>query len=212
MGLTVAAPASASHVTFASHTFGGTKYDSNWGGYAASGSGFTSISGSWTMPSVTCESSDDLFAPWIGIDGYGNSTVEQTGVQVDCSSGRPVYSAWYEMYPAGDVGYGGTVQAGDSISASVVNTGGDNYALTLTDNTRGWTANTSQSLNAQDASAEAVIESPPSAYPDFGSVTFSNLTVNGQSFDAYDPAGDCSGGYCPGALSNGSFSMTYTGG
>jgi hypothetical protein len=214
---TAAAPASAAHVTFGPHSFHGStfkeiKYDSNWGGYAASGSGLTSISGSWTMPSVTCESYDDLFAPWIGLDGYGDSTVEQTGVQVDCSSGSPVYSAWYEMYPYNPVYFNDTVEAGDSISASVVNTSGDNYRLTITDNTRGWTESTNQSLSGDDASAEAVIESPPSAYPDFSSVTFTNLVVNGQSFDNYDPAGMCSGGYCPGSLSNGSFSMTYTGG
>lgn len=80
---------------------GSRRYDGGvWGGYVATGSNFNSVSGSWTMPQVTCNTSNDLFAPWVGIDGYGSQTVEQTGVQVDCSSGSPVLSGWYEMYPA----------------------------------------------------------------------------------------------------------------
>ena len=71
----------------------------NWSGAAKTGSGFTSVKSSWTEPSVTCNSTNDLMAPWVGIDGYGSSSVEQTGVATDCSSGHPVYQAWYEMYP-----------------------------------------------------------------------------------------------------------------
>ncbi len=61
----------------------------NWSGAAATGSGFTSVTSTWTEPSVTCNSTNDLMAPWVGIDGYGSSTVEQTGVATDCSSGQP---------------------------------------------------------------------------------------------------------------------------
>ncbi len=28
---------------------------------------------------------------WIGLDGYNNSTVEQTGSEVDCSGSTPEY-------------------------------------------------------------------------------------------------------------------------
>jgi len=52
----------------------------NWGGYAATGSGFTSVSATWVQPSATCSHTTDLYAPWVGLDGYGSSTVEQTGV------------------------------------------------------------------------------------------------------------------------------------
>ncbi|MBV9025043.1 MAG: hypothetical protein JO362_14925 [Streptomycetaceae bacterium] len=184
--------------------------DSNWGGYVATGS-FTSISGSWTEPHVTCNSTNDLFAAWIGIDGYGSQSVEQTGVQTDCSSGRPVLSAWYEMYPASPVYWSDPVSEGDSISASVVSNGKGNYTLTLTNNTKGWSKHTTQNFSAQNASTEAVIESPTSSYPSFSQLNFNSVTVDGQAFDAANPQALDSNGNVPGPLSNGSFSMTPSG-
>jgi hypothetical protein len=162
----------------------------NWGGYAAQGSGFTSVSAAWTEASATCNSTDDLYAPWVGIDGYGSSTVEQTGVATDCSRGSPVHQAWYEMYPANPVYLSRTsypVSAGDHITASVTYAGSSKYTLKLTDSTRGWTYTTSKSLSAQRTSAEVIIESPTGAYPNFGTLTFTSATVNGSSLGSFNP-------------------------
>jgi hypothetical protein len=178
-----------------------------WGGYVAQGSDFRSITGSWTMPQVTCNSGNDLFAPWVGIDGYGSQTVEQTGVQVDCSSGSPALSAWYEMYPADPVYWNDPVAVGDSLTGSVTTDGSGTYTLTLTDNTAGWTERTQQQLDAQDVSAEAVIESPSQSYPSFDELDFTGVTVNGQSFDAFSPQAIDSGPYTETGLSGGSFSI-----
>ncbi|MEZ0089230.1 G1 family glutamic endopeptidase [Streptacidiphilus sp. EB129] len=191
-----------------------TRFDggSVWGGYVAQGSGFQNISGSWTMPQVQCNTANDLFAPWVGIDGYGSQTVEQTGVQVDCSSGSPVLSGWYEMYPAPPQYFNDPVSTGDSFTGAVSTDGSGNYTLTLTDNTQGWTESTQQQLDGQNVSAEAVIESPTQSYPSFGRLDFSNVTVNGQAFDAFGPQAIDSGQYTETALSNGSFSIVPAGG
>lgn len=163
----------------------------NWGGYAATGSGFTSVAASWTEPSASCNSTNDLYAPWVGLDGYGSSTVEQTGVATDCSSGSPVDQAWYEMYPANPVylsegSY--PVRAGDAISASVTYAGSSRYTLKLTDSTRGWTYTTTKSLSSgQRASAEVIIESPTGAYPDFGTLHFTSATIDGASLGSAGP-------------------------
>lgn len=178
-----------------------------WGGYVAQGSNFRSISGSWTMPQVTCNTTTDLFAPWVGIDGYGSTTVEQTGVQVDCSTGSPVLSAWYEMYPADPVFWNDTVKTGDNLTGSVTTDGTGTYTITLTDNTAGWTESTQQQLNAQNVSAEAVMESPSNSYPSFNELDFTGVTVNGQVFDTYAPQAIDSGSYTETALSNGSFAI-----
>ncbi|MGK4580781.1 G1 family glutamic endopeptidase [Kitasatospora sp. HPMI-4] len=213
---TLATPASAAtpaHSARAVHYYGhhprgSHNYaDSVWGGYVAQGSNFSTVTGSWTMPQVQCNTSNDLFAPWVGIDGYGSQTVEQTGVQVDCSSGSPVYSGWYEMYPAPPQYFNDPVDAGDSFTGSVVSNGNGSYSLKLTDNTKGWTETTDQSLDAQNVSAEAVIESPSQSYPSFNSLDFSGVTVNGQAFDAYSPQAIDSGQYTETALQNGSFSI-----
>lgn len=187
----------------------------NWSGYVATGSTYSSVSATWTMPSnVSCNSTNDLFAPWVGLDGYGSDSVEQTGVQVDCSSGSPVDSAWYEMYPADPVYYNDTVNAGDTISASVTTDGSGNYTLTLTDNTAGWTETQNASYNGSNASAEAILESPSAAYPNFGEVDFSNFEINGQVADDASPVAldaSNSNGYedHTGSLSNGAFAVTY---
>ncbi|RNI21638.1 G1 family glutamic endopeptidase [Flexivirga caeni] len=158
----------------------------NWSGMVATGSGFSSTSTSWTEPSVSCNSSNDLMAPWVGIDGYGSSSVEQTGVATDCSSGSPVYQGWYEVYPAAPVYYDNPVSAGDTITATVTRSG-TSYTLVLTDNTQGWTQTTTKSYDGANASADFVIESPTSSYPDFGEVDFSGSTVNGSALGNYSP-------------------------
>ncbi|MFD5466302.1 G1 family glutamic endopeptidase [Kitasatospora sp. NPDC127059] len=162
----------------------------NWGGYAATGSGFSSVAASWTEPDAVCNSTNDLYAPWVGIDGYGSSSVEQTGVATDCSSGSPVNQAWYEMYPAAPVYLSLSsypVSAGDHISASVTYAGSSRYTLKLTDSTRGWTYTTTKSTSAQRTSAEVIIESPTGAYPDFGTLNFTSATVNGKSLGSTNP-------------------------
>ncbi|WP_329173079.1 G1 family glutamic endopeptidase [Streptomyces sp. NBC_01477] len=189
----------------------------NWGGYAATGSGFTSVSAAWTEANATCNSTDDLYAPWVGIDGYGSSTVEQTGVATDCSSGSPVHQAWYEMYPANPVYLSRSsypVSAGDHITASVTYAGSSKYTLKLT-SSRGWTYSTSKSLSSQRTSAEVIIESPTGAYPNFGTLNFTSATINGSSLGSFGPVAlDPSNGAYEartGALGSGgtSFSETY---
>ena len=185
----------------------------NWSGAAATGSGFSSVSASWTEPYVTCNSTNDLMAPWVGIDGYGSSTVEQTGVATDCSYGYPIYQGWYEMYPAGPVYYSNPVGAGDQINASVTRSG-STYTLTLTDASQGWTQTVYQALGAANASAEVIIESPTASYPNFGSVNFFNATIDGAQLGAYNPVlMDASNNYGyedhTSGVNGGNFSIQY---
>lgn len=186
----------------------------NWSGYVATGGPFTSVSASWTEPAVSCNSSSDLYAPWVGIDGYGSDSVEQTGVATDCSSGSPVYQAWYEMYPQNPVYYNDPVAAGDSFSASVTTDGNGDYTLTISDDSHGWSESTPGSFDGQNASAEAILESPTAAYPNFGAVNFTNFTIDGQSPSSFGPVAlDASNGNGfedhTGGLSGGDFSVTY---
>ncbi|MEV6440399.1 G1 family glutamic endopeptidase [Amycolatopsis sp. NPDC051716] len=131
-----------------------------------------------------------MFAPWVGIDGDGSSTVEQTGVETDCSSGRPVYSAWYEMYPAAPVYYSVSVSAGDHITATVTRTATNTYRLDLADTTKGWSKSTTKSLTSKHASAEAIIESPTDSYPSIsGGIKFTGVKFNGTNLASTSPSG-----------------------
>jgi hypothetical protein len=176
---------------FNEHSHGHEFSGGNWGGYVSFGS-FTTATASWTEPSVSCTSTNDLFAPWVGIDGDGSSTVEQTGVATDCSSGRPVYQAWYEMYPAAPVYYSTSsapVAAGDKISATVTRTGTNTYRLDISDTTKGWTKTITKSLTSKHASAEAIIESPTDSYPSIsGGVKFTGVKFNGTNLASTSPS------------------------
>ena len=165
----------------------------NWAGYAATGGTYTSVQASWVEPSVTCGSEDTYSSFWVGLDGDGTSSVEQTGTEADCSGGQASYSSWYEMYPANPVNYNDNLQPGDSMTASVTTDGSGNFTLTLTDNTEGWneTQNLSSS-SAQDGSAEVIAEAPYSngvlPLSDFGTVDFTGATVNGSALGSSSPS------------------------
>jgi hypothetical protein len=213
-GLAVSGTAHAA-VEYGSHFHGHQFSGGNWGGYVSFGS-FTTATASWTEPSVTCNSTNDLFAPWVGIDGDGSSTVEQTGVETDCSSGRPVYSAWYEMYPAAPVYYSVSVSAGDHITATVTRTATNTYRLDLSDTTKGWSKSTTKSLTSKHASAEAIIESPTDSYPSIsGGIKFTGVKFNGTNLASTSPSGlsaDDRGSYTwsPSAIGSDGQSFTMT--
>ena len=166
----------------------GTELSGDWAGAVATGQEYTSVSASWTVPTVSCTDVETSYsAMWAGLDGDGSSSVEQIGTSSDCDTGTPVYSAWYEFYPSASVTLPQTVKAGDKITATVTSTGGQHYKLTLTDKTRGWTKTvTGSAPEATGASAEVVAEAPTDArsgavmpLADFSSVAFSDVTING---------------------------------
>jgi hypothetical protein len=166
----------------------------NWAGYAAAGTAgtFTSVSSSWTQPAVTCDAGDTFSSFWVGLDGAGTPTVEQTGTEADCANGTAAYSGWYEVFPAAPVFYNAPVQPGDAMSASVVANGGGSFTLTLTDATQNWTQATNQvAPQAQLGSAEVIAEAPSSQavlpLANFGTVNFTNATVNGQGLGNANP-------------------------
>lgn len=175
----------APHLTFAS--------SSNWAGYAAASTKYTSVSSTWREPSASCGSSTSYASFWTGLDGYNSNSVEQTGTLVECYGGAPHQYAWYEMYPAAPVYFNNTLAAGDTIVSRVTATSSGAFTLYLADTTRGWshTVNQTNSSLAR-ASAEVIAEAPSSSsgvlpLANFGTVTFSGSTVNGGTLGAANP-------------------------
>ena len=164
----------------------------NWSGYAVTGAtgSVSDVKGSWTVPSVSCQTSTAQYSSfWVGIDGYNSGTVEQTGTDSDCSSGTPRYYAWYEFYPKPSFTVKSlAVHAGDKITAEVAYTGGK-FVTTITDTTTGASFSTSAKVNAQRSSAEWIAEAPSSSggvlpLANFGTASFGTsatdrATING---------------------------------
>lgn len=160
----------------------------NWGGYAVTGTGFTDVKGSWIVPSVDCSRSPRaLVAFWVGIDGFSDSTVEQTGTLTWCNPPSPVtglpeptpaYYTWYEFYPAA-LTFISTVPSnpGDQMSAEV-NYNGSEFTAKIKNETTGGSFSITQAVpGAQRTSAEWIAEAPATItgivnLADFGNVFF----------------------------------------
>jgi Peptidase A4 family len=195
----------------------------NWSGYAVTGGRYTRVSASWTQPAVDCSATPTGWSAfWAGLDGDTTNTVEQTGTEADCSSGQAVYYAWYEMYPKYPHNYSNVVSPGDNFNASVTTDGRGSFTLTLADTTRHWTQTTTQRLkSAKLGSAEVIAEAPSSSsgvlpLADFGTIGFSDATVNGSvltsSTPGLDPITMASGTTVkaqPSGMSTGSFSVAW---
>jgi hypothetical protein len=142
----------------------------NWAGYATLTSltnpkpgSVTQASGSWTVPTANCAGNNlaTYSATWVGLDGYSDQTVEQTGTEQDCQGTTPQYSAWFEMYPDYAYSVNLAVHPGDHMQATVKYDGWSMYTLTLKDLTTSKTFSTDQwGFGARRESAEWITEAP----------------------------------------------------
>jgi len=174
---------------------------SNWAGAAIATSGVTEVKGTFTVPKPSVpsggsSSSDYCGAAWVGIDGYSNSDLIQTGVLWCVESGSYEYEAWYEYLPASLVAYSGiSVTAGSVVTVTATKTGTNSGTTTL--ESGGKTVShtfSGESSPLPGASAEWIVEDFLSnggevPFADFGSVTFTGASavVNGATVT---PGGD----------------------
>jgi hypothetical protein len=166
----------------------GAAPSTNWSGYAATGTTFSSVSASWVVPTATCSLGNQYSSSWVGLDGYNSPTVEQTGTDSDCAVGAPSYYAWYEVYPAASVVLAKPVAAGDQMNASVTATTATTFALTINDATKGWTRTFTKTLGTATRTSAEVIEEAPCCtakgavlpLANFGMINFTNAKANGQ--------------------------------
>lgn len=158
---------------------------SNWSGYAISGSGFSAITGSWTVQAVSQTRRSTFSSQWIGIDGFNNSNLIQTGTESDFYSGSAHYDAWWEILPAAETVIPSiSVSPGDSMSASVTRGSGGSWTITISDATKGQSFTTVQSYSGPQTSAEWIEEAPTvggriANLANYGQTTFDPGTVNG---------------------------------
>lgn len=158
---------------------------SNWSGYAIAGSGFGAITGSWIVPAVSRTKKATYSSNWIGIDGFNNASLIQTGTESDYVNGSARYRAWWEILPAPETIISSiTVRPGDHMSASVTKGSGSSWTITISDNTGGQSFTTVQSYSGPQTSAEWIEEAPTvggrtAKLAHYGLATFDPGTVNG---------------------------------
>jgi peptidase A4-like protein len=180
---TVAFSNAADHVI--SHTKSASQ-STNWSGYAKTGS-FTSAVGHWTVPTVSATSTtpNRFSSQWVGIDGFNNSNLIQTGTEADFTNGRASYLAWWEILPAPETVISGiSVHPGDSFTASVAKVSGTTWHISITNNSTGQSFSSNKTYRGAGTSAEWIEEAtsvggrigPPAKFSTF---SFTGLTSNG---------------------------------
>jgi hypothetical protein len=168
---------------------------SQWSGYLA-GSDVqnrspvvSSVSGSWVVPEVNPSENMTFSGIWVGIGGYGEETLIQTGTEQEYFNGKPVYYAWYELLPDYLVKIPRIhVEPGDKMTASIslVNETEDTWSIMISDVTRGTHFEKTVVYNSSRLSAEWIVERPKvngtvSTLADFGTATFTDCkaTIDG---------------------------------
>ncbi|KAJ7615978.1 peptidase G1 [Roridomyces roridus] len=142
-----------------------TVTSSNWCGAALTGTGFSSVVGTWTIPAITARSgqsssSEPSISQWVGIDGFSNSALIQGGTLSELVGGRQENVAWTEMLPAASRDTTLAVNTGDSITTNVTMTSTTSGTVTITNNSRGTSVvgTVSGGTRLSAASAEWILE------------------------------------------------------
>ncbi|KAK6000701.1 hypothetical protein QM012_003426 [Aureobasidium pullulans] len=183
-------------------------YSNNWAGGVLEGSGWKTVTGTFTIPRVTVPSggsSRTLYSAsaWVGIDGYScESAILQTGVDFSIQGGAVTYDAWYEWYPDYAYDFSGiSFSAGDSVTVTVTASSTTGGVATIKNNSKG--TSVSHTFSGENAGslcqtdAEWIVEDftqiengEESLVPlvDFGTITFTGASASTNSGSKYGPS------------------------
>jgi hypothetical protein len=174
----------------------------NWSGYVttAKAGAYKGTSTTFTVPSsIACTSTDTASSFWAGLDGDGDSTVEQDGVEADCTDGSLALYAWLETYPAPeeeivtDTDAPAPVEPGDIFVSTVTEDSSSEYTFVMEDETQGWSFNVEQPMptgyTGKGLTSEVITEATTECTSDtscaimpitnFGKVAYTSASYNG---------------------------------
>lgn len=153
------------------------------------------VGASFTVPTLNCAATPQgQDAEWVGVDGTSGDSLFQAGVASSCASGIQQSTAWYEDIqgnppdPAQELF---TVSPGDLITAQVQEISPGSWQYAVSDVTSGQSSSASMPFDGPAAAADWIEEDPATEtsggsihllpYADFGGVSFTNLSLNGQA-------------------------------
>jgi hypothetical protein len=199
-----------------------TVKSTNWSGYALAGGPFTSVSGTFNVPTITAGGNSQMSAAeWAGIDGWGPgaTSIIQAGVDESYSPQFGIVTfPWYELYPAPSFPIPMPVLPGDQVTVSISQVSPGLWDLLVQDNTNTQSFNAEFNYTGQQSTAEWIMEAPFSVQsqsviplPQFSPVTFTNLaaTPTGQPATRFLMFQDGTQVSTPGPLSATGFTVDY---
>ncbi len=153
-----------------------------WVDVTVSGGTFTAVTATWTVPAVSTTSSG-ADATWVGIGGLTSNDLLQAGTQamVD-GSGTVEYSSWIEMLPQSSRNVPLTVSAGDSVTVTITQQSGNDWLISIKNNTTKGSYSVTVQYSSSNSSAEWVQEAPSVgrgliSLDQFGTVQFSGASA-----------------------------------
>jgi hypothetical protein len=156
----------------------------NWSGYEATSGTFTGIGATWTIPTVAASSSLTADATWVGIGGVTSHDLIQVGTQAITGNGanQVQYEAWLETLPQATQQIPVTVNAGDSVTASLSQISTGQWQISFHDNTTGSQYAVQVAYASSLSSAEWIAEAPSDQdglmqLDQFGAIPFSGAYV-----------------------------------
>lgn len=162
----------------------------NWAGYVAGAPGpYTSVTGSWVVPTIVASGPGRADATWVGIGGVNSLDLLQAGTEAMVNDdGSVTYQAWYETLPNVSIPVSLAVSPGDSMTATLSEIAANRWQITIRDNTTNKvyakTVLYDSSLSSAEWIEERVSDIDGSFWPldNFGSVKFFNAfaTQDGQ--------------------------------
>jgi hypothetical protein len=164
---------------------------SHWSGYIVSlnlenkTEGVSSVSASWIVPSVAYSINDTYSSVWVGVGGYGESTLIQAGTEQHCENGKVEYFAWYELLPKTITRISTLdIQPGDKVTTTItlVNDATDSWLIQVVDETDGERFQKTVTYDSTRSSAEWIVERPLvngeiSTLANFNQATLTDCTV-----------------------------------
>lgn len=138
----------------------------NWSGYAQVASAahtFTQVTDTFTVPTVDTSvlGKRQFVADWVGVGGFDDDTLVQTGIQSANVDGTAQYEAWTEILPAAEDPLPAlTISPGDVVTATVQETADNTWSMEVDDVTTGQSAGRTVKYKSSGLSVEAVHERP----------------------------------------------------
>ena len=160
----LAASATLSIAVFPPSTSTTTVLSSNWSGYVELNGPFTSVTGTFSVPSLFAGTPrGDQMSEWVGIDGgNGDNSLIQAGFNESPDPNNPddfIIQPWWEILPAAETYITSVqIQPGDQVTVSIDQISGTNWGITLTDDTNGESFTTDRTYSGPASTAEWILE------------------------------------------------------
>jgi hypothetical protein len=219
----LAAAATLSLAVFPPSLSGPAATSSNWSGYIELNGPFTTVTGTFSVPSlVPGTSTNDVFAEWVGIDGgNGDNALIQAGLNESIEPGSPnavFIQPWWEILPAPETFIAGVqISVGDEVTVTIDQISGTQWGINLVDDTDGESFTIDRTYTGPASTAEWIVEAltiggkvatlpPYSPVVSFTHLGFSAATTNLQEIVMVQNSSQVS---TPSALTANGFNVAY---